>query len=342
MGARPVFMLGSPTLDEDHVWNTSDPLSTALTKMKLRTFINVALDAGGNWAVDFPAYEGFTLNVVQKGECWLSIKGSHQRARLHAGDCFLLTGGKEFTLATNLPLGKRFRAEEIFSQAEQGIARCNGGGDFFVLGVIFRFQGHLSSVLLDRMPALVHVDGSSDHAAVLRGSLDRFSAEMRTGGVGRSLILSHLAPIMLLQTLRFYLASSPKEENWLVALTHPRLIKVLEAMQTDYKRAWSLEQLAKVAHMSRSGFALTFKKKLGVSPMVYLTNWRMQIACELLETGDQNLASVASEVGYSSESAFSTAFTKIVKCRPGNYRKPAAAHNQGLYRVPLAARFVVV
>ena len=323
MSERPVLMLGSPTLNEDHVWNTSDPLSTALTKMKLRTFNHVALDAGGNWAVDFPAYEGFTLNVVQKGECWLSLKDTRQRVRLRAGDCFLLTGEREFTLATNLTLVKRFRAEEIFSQAEQGIARCNGGGDFFVLGIIFRFQGHLSSVLLARMPALIHVDGGSDHAAVLRGSLDRFSAEMRTGGVGRALILSHLAPIMLLQTLRFYLASSPKEENWLVALTHPGLVKVLETMQTDFKRDWSLEQLANVANMSRSGFALTFKRKIGVSPMVYLTNWRMQIACDLLEAGAQNLASIASEVGYGSESAFSNVFAKTIKCRPGNYRKSA-------------------
>lgn len=309
-------------MDEDQVAGITDPLSAALTKMKLRAFINVALDAGGDWAVDFPAYEGFTLNVVQKGECLLSIKGGPQKIRLRAGDCFLLTGGREFTLATKFPLRNRLRAEEIFSQAENGVARCNGGGDFFVLGIIFRFQGHLSSSLLNRLPAVIHVDGGSDHAAVLRGSLDRFSAEMRTGGVGRSLILSHLAPIMLLQTLRFYLASSPKGENWLTALTHPQLRKVLEAMQTGYKRKWSLEQLAEVANMSRSGFARTFQRKVGVTPMVYLTNWRMQIACELLEEGDQTLSSIASQIGYGSESAFSAAFTKVVQCRPGNYRRP--------------------
>ena len=309
-------------MDEKQLSDTSDALSTALTKMKLRAFMNVALDAGGSWAVDFPAYEGFTLNVVQRGECWISIQGNAPGVRLRAGDCFLLTGGRSFTLATDLSLPKRFRAEEIYSQAEHGIAQCNGGGEFFVFGIIFRFQGHLPSVLLNRLPAVIHVDGGSDSAAVLRGSLDRFSAEMRSSGVGRSLILSHLAPIMLLQFLRCYLASSPKEENWLTALAHPRLVKVLETMQTDYKRNWSLEQLAKVANMSRSGFALTFRKKIGITPLVYLTHWRMQIACELLESGDQSLASIASDVGYSSESAFSTAFTKVVKCRPGSFRKP--------------------
>ncbi len=86
---------------------------------------------------------------------------------------------------------------------------------------------------------------------------------MRSGGVGRSLLLSHLAPIMLLQTLRCYLAFSPDENKWLMALTHPRLVKVAEAMQMDCKRGWSLKQLAEVANISRSGFALTFQKKVG-------------------------------------------------------------------------------
>jgi AraC-like DNA-binding protein len=105
-------------------------------------------------------------------------------------------------------------------------------------------------------------------------------------------------------------------------LSNPRLAIVLEAMQTDYRREWSLEELAGLANMSRSGFALTFKKKVGLSPLTYLMNWRMQIACELLRGGDESLFTIANAIGYSSESAFSAAFAKTVKCRPGAYRRP--------------------
>ena len=298
-----------------------DPLSTALTTIKLRAYLNVALDAGGSWAIDFPAYEGFTLTVVQKGECWLSIAGGSDPLRLRAGDCFLLTGGKQFTLATNLQLKKRFRAEQLFTNTQGGLAVCNGGGDFFVAGPIFRFEGHLPSILFRRLPPVISIDGGSDQAAVLRWSLDRFSAEMRGGSVGQSLMLTHLAPIMLLQVLRLYLSSSPKDENWLVALSNPALSQVVDAMQTAYGKEWSLDRFAKLANMSRSGLALTFRKKIGVAPIVYLMNWRMQIACELLKKGEQSIASIAAVVGYASESAFSSAFYKLVQCRPGAYRK---------------------
>ena len=297
-----------------------DPLSDALTRIRLRAFTNVALDAGSEWAVDFPAYEGFTFNVVQKGECWLSVTDHQAAVRLKAGDCFLMTGGRRFSLASDRSIKKRLSAQELFSQSKDGYVSCNGGGDFFVAGTIFRFEGHLPSILFNRLPPIIHVDGCSDQAAVLRWNLDRFSAEMRSNAVGRKLVLSHLAPMMLLQVLRIYLNSAPKEANWMVALSHPRLSKVLESIQTDYKRDWSLNELASLANMSRSGFALIFKKTIGVSPMNYLMNWRMQVACDLLQAADESLNAIATAVGYGSESAFSAAFAKAVKCRPGAYR----------------------
>lgn len=298
-----------------------DPLSTALATIKLRAYRNVALDAGGSWAIDFPSYEGFTLNVVQKGECWFQIAGSPTTVRLKAGDCFLLTGGRKFTLATNLELKKRVRAERLYMEAQSGLAVCHGGGDFFTAGPIFSFEGHLPSLLFRRLPPVIHLDGSSEQAAVLRWSLDRFNAEMRGAGVGRSLMLTHLAPIMLLQVLRLYLASSPKDENWLAALSNPSLSRVVDAIQTEYACECSLQRFAELANMSRSGLAFNFRKKVGVAPMVYLMNWRMQIACELLRSGDKSLSSIATAVGYESESAFSAAFAKVVGCRPGAYRK---------------------
>lgn len=308
-------------MNEDTLSTEDDPLSSALTKMKLRAFLHVALDAGGSWAIDFPTYDGFTLNVVRKGECWLSINDDPEAIRLRTGDCFLLTGKKGFTLAKTLSLKKRFRAEQLFSRAENGVATCQGGGDLFLNGTIFRFQGHLPALLFRRLPPVILIDGSSDQAAALRWNFERFGAELRGSGVGRSFMLGHLAPVMLLQALRMYLSTAKNEENWLVALSHPKLSKTLEAMQTDYRQDWSLDQLANLANMSRSGFALIFKKKVGLTPMDYLKNWRMQIACDLLKESEDSLSAIASLTGYGSESAFSAAFQKIFKCRPGAYRK---------------------
>src|SRR5262249_51884495 len=100
--------------------------------------------------------------------------------------------------------------------------------------------------------------------------------------------------------------------------------RALATMQADYARSWSLDELARTAGLSRAGFALNFKKWIGVTPMEYLTQWRIQLACELLRDEDRRIAEVASTVGYESERAFSVAFTRIVGQRPGQYRRAAS------------------
>ena len=71
-----------------------------------------------------------------------------------------------------------------------------------------------------------------------------------------------------------------------------------------------MDELARVANMSRSSFADKFKRIVGESPLKYLTRARMRVAAQLLDGTPRTVLSIANEVGYTSESAFSTAFKK--------------------------------
>jgi AraC-like DNA-binding protein len=226
-------------------------------------------------------------------------------------------------ITRSLSAKNKVKADVVLGTAQNGVTTWNGVGDFFALATYFQFEGLLPKIVFGNLPSVIHIPGHLDQAAILHWTLERFSAEFRGNSVGRSLILNNLAPIMLMQILRVYLASNKNEKNWLVALSDPKLSKTIEAMHSEYQRHWSLGDLAQVAGMSRSGFSLNFKKQAGVAPMDYLTNWRMQTACDLLQSGDQNLAAIANAVGYESESAFSLAFKKAIGCRPGAYLKPA-------------------
>ena len=63
---------------------------------------------------------------------------------------------------------------------------------------------------------------------------------------------------------------------------------------------------------------------VGLPPMHYLANWRMQIAAGLLSGGTTNIA-IAAETGYGSEAAFSRAFKKMVGLPPAAWRRRKAA-----------------
>ena len=79
--------------------------------------------------------------------------------------------------------------------------------------------------------------------------------------------------------------------------------------------------LAAVAGVSRSTFALRFKRKVGVAPLEYLLRWRMQLAARDLRTRGGTISSIAESLGYDSDSAFSNAFKRVVACSPRAYRE---------------------
>jgi len=58
--------------------------------------------------------------------------------------------------------------------------------------------------------------------------------------------------------------------------------------------------------------------------MQYLTNWRMQVAASLLRDTNATVATVALEVGYDSEAAFSRAFKRLVGTPPAAWRRQKA------------------
>ncbi len=139
---------------------------------------------------------------------------------------------------------------------------------------------------------------------------------------GAYLLGQHLAHIMLIQALRQYLAEHPAGgTGWLFGIVDKHLGAALGAIHADPAQPWTLQTLAERASMSRSTFALRFRETVGMAPIEYLTQWRMLLAGERLTHGSDSLASIAAGLGYESESAFSTAFKRVMGCTPRRYER---------------------
>jgi len=297
-----------------------DPLSTVLALLRPRSYISAGLDAGGEWAMRFGAPEGVKFNAIMRGAGWLLVDGETVPQRLEQGDCFLLTRGRPFVLASDLSLDP-IDAAPIYAQAGDGVATCNGGGDFFLVGGRFSFAGDQASMLFDTLPPVVHVREASAQASVLRWSLDRLAEELRDKQPGGALVAEHLAHIMLVQILRLHLSRGEAGTGWLFALSDRRLRAALGAMHAEPGKPWTLAQLAALAGMSRSSFAERFRQVVGASPLAYLTRWRMLVAGDRLRGSGETVASLAVSLGYESESAFSTAFRRVMAVSPRQYRQ---------------------
>ena len=128
--------------------------------------------------------------------------------------------------------------------------------------------------------------------------------------------------MLLVQALRAHLAEGANGAvGWLFALADKPVAAAITALHANPAQRWTLEALAKRAGMSRSTFALRFKSSVGSSPMDYLTRWRMLLAGDRLTNSSDPISVISPSLGYESESAFSTAFKRVMGCSPRRFGK---------------------
>jgi len=298
-----------------------DPLSDVLSLLKPQSHVSAGFDAGGDWAIAFPGNIGIKCYAVVSGGCVLVVEGVEEPVRLAAGDCFLLPSGRAFRIASDVAV-KPVEASTVFPPPRAGgVVTYNGGGDVFLVGSRFTLSGAHAGILMGMMPPIVHIKKESDQAA-LRWSVERMMQELREPRPGHFLVAQHLAHLMLIQALRMHMAEGLRGGvGWLFALADRQMGAAIGAIHADPARRWTLNALAAEAGMSRSSFALKFKQTVGTAPMDYLTRWRMLLAGDRLAHSGDSIAAIALSLGYESESAFSTAFKRVMGSAPRRYAR---------------------
>ncbi|MFI5937508.1 AraC family transcriptional regulator [Actinoplanes sp. NPDC051494] len=280
-----------------------DPFRDALTLARPQAIAPVPLHATAPWRARFSPFPHIKLGVVVEGECWLCVDGR---------DPVLLRTGDFYLLGNPPPYG-------LGSSGSDGGPEIAPGSVTYTCSVDFVFQDSDVSALFSLLPAAMLVKADAPDGKLLWNIATLLVHEIETQKVGQSLVLEHLAQILLVHMLRSHAGSSHEPLGWLASVTDDGIGAALRAVHDDPGHHWTLEELARIARMSRSGFAATFRNRVGRPPLDYLIEWRMQLARAALRT-ENSLTAIAEDIGYRSESAFSTAFRRVVGVSPREFR----------------------
>lgn len=87
----------------------------------------------------------------------------------------------------------------------------------------------------------------------------------------------------------------------------------------------NVDYLAALCHMSPSHFRRRFKQIMGESVASYLTNQRLNQACELLLNSDESVLTVAMAAGFESLSSFNKLFGECLGESPSRWRRRMCA-----------------
>jgi AraC family transcriptional activator of mtrCDE len=314
-----------------------DVLSQILALVPVTGRLDVRCHFGGPWQIRPPAAESHEIqyHVLLSGTAWLDDPDGEPLA-LRPGDIVLFPGGA----AHRLHDGSGRPADTPITTQRNQLAVMTSGGAASTTDVLcgkFCMPKPAPQLLLKHLPSrlVVHsaqadlLTASADEAlAAVAGSrlyklIELMREEALEQGPGSESMLNHLSAALFGLTLRLGSLIDEAPQGLLALSGNRQLLPALTAIFEQPQEAWSLPRLAALCNMSRATFIRHFDAAFGRSATDLLSDVRMAVAGNKLESTRMSIADVAEAVGYKSDAAFQRAFKKYSGFTPARWRMQA-------------------
>ena len=317
------------------IFPAMDPLSDLLRVVRLDGAFFYPVEAAEPWSVESPPARELTprimpsaehlisYHILTEGRCYGGVRGEDQ-VEMGAGDVLVFPHGDAHLMSSARGLRPGPSVYTAGPARYPETVRLGNDGPFgalFVCGFLGCDRQPFNP-LLAALPRRLHIRGSGSWVTTFSRQL---TEESRLGRPGSDTVLTRMAELMFIEVLRRYLEDLPAgQTGWLAGLRNEVVGRVLALLHARPAHPWTLDELAREAASSRSSVAKRFSDVVGQPPMQYLTQWRMQVAANLLVQTGAKVAAIGAEVGYDSEAAFSRAFKKATGLAPGAWRDARA------------------
>jgi AraC-like DNA-binding protein len=305
-----------------------DPLAEVVALLQPAARFSKYVVGAGPWQVRRSDEGQPFYCAILEGGCRLALDGC-EAIELQAGDFVLVPA--TFGVVMSSLQSPADEANSVPTALGPGMFRIGaqeGPADLRLVAGHCSFSSPDAALLVSLLPQLIHVRGEQRLATLVQWVGD----ESRGDRPAREVVLARLLEMLLIEALRST-SGTGASPGLVRGLSDARLAAAIRAMHAQPARAWTIDELAKQAALSRSAFFQRFQRTLGVAPMEYLLAWRMALAKDLLRREEVSVAEVAQRVGYTSASAFSVAFTRHVGLPPTSYareqRAATPAHSEG-------------
>jgi AraC-like DNA-binding protein len=332
---------------------SQDTLSDLLRTVRLRSALFFDLSCAGKWLAEAPGSTDIAamvmpevdqvidFHVVTSGECWIAVQGE-QPLRLRCGDIVILPQGDPHVVSSAPGIrtapdvdwrremkvhNRPFRIARHGGMEITGPPSCGGepGKDYDVeTSLVCGFIGcdkRPFNPLLATLPRLLHLPAAGGSA--LGAAFARLAAtESAAPRPGSEALLERMSEMMFVDALRRHIDALPEQSTgWLAGLRDRFVGRALALMHETPAHGWSIDELGNQVGLSRSALHERFVELVGVPPIQYLAQWRMQLASRLLRETQSSVLAIALQTGYDSEAAFGRAFKRLVGMPPATWRR---------------------
>ncbi|MFC3493176.1 AraC family transcriptional regulator [Glycomyces rhizosphaerae] len=304
-----------------------DPLSELLGGIRAEGAILSDAILKAPWVVRFDDRAPLTMVTVARGGGVILLADGTE-VKVRAGQTAVVNGGESFCMADETASVDRPHLDYWLTCFEPGAsAECSppnlvadeGEATALFVGA-YRASGRRHERLMRALPPVLVIDDGSDVCAWL----DACAMDLEGRKPGTQAFIDRLFDWGLVCTLRTWFDDQGERAPvWYQGFTDPVAGPALEAIHTRPAKPWTVADLAGEAGVSRALLAKRFNEIMGEPPLTYLTEWRMQLAEELLADPDLTVAQVARRIGYADQFGFSNAFKRRKGLSPTTFRAKA-------------------
>lgn len=309
-----------------------DLLSRTLCAIKVSATSISHWQLGAPWGVEVLDFQpGFCL-LIAEGGAYVSNEHLGQRF-LESGDILFAPNGANCRIQSALDAacfalddlpwtGPGFEALTRMTQPEtpMEVVLPGAGETTRIYGFAFSLEGTSHRSFLPQLPPVIVFDRPG---IGVRNALKSFVSAMITEPApGYVSIANHLVQFAVLTLLREYLLHCGSEmSGWARSIHDKKIFNLISAIHAAPHQEWSLAQMARQTHLSRSSFYRRFQDAVGDTPMNYVLEARVNAAAELLAITEKPIERIAMEAGFKSSRTLRLAFAQRYQISPAQYRR---------------------
>jgi AraC-like DNA-binding protein len=302
-----------------------DALADVIDVLRVRGAILAQVRASAPWGILVPQVAGASLHIITGGACWLRV-GNEPARELMTGDVVLLPNGGEHIVASSARAAVQTWDRAAKSRLGSGLGTvvlgASGNTTQFICAA-YDLDREVAHPFLSLLPPVVVLsERDTGGEGPLTATTRILRCELTSLREGAAAVLDRLIDILFVQVVRGWIANErARTPSWLGSLADPIVARALSHLHRTPSAAWTVDDLASRVNVSRATLARRFGQLVGESPLAYLTRWRMDLAARRLRETRDPVKVIAQDFGYTSEFAFSRAFTRNRGEAPGRYRK---------------------